>query len=164
MLYLYKKIIFYLNLNELEKNDILFDVRYIILSYIHSDFKYIKFNNTNYEIYFKNDKVNKNNFLKKYFNKEKLYIKIDKNIDENFLKSYLYSDYYEDMDNYLSYCSEMNYNKFVIFSNMLENIEIELFPEFKEFFNGIMTEFTDNYLIIDLYNVKFRNLMCYYFS
>jgi len=164
MLYLYKKIIFYLNLNELENNDILFDVRYIILSYIHSDFKYIKFNNTNYEIYFKNDKVNKNNFLKKYFNKEKLYIKIDKNIDENFLKSYLYSDYYEDMDNYLSYCAEMNYNNFVIFSNMLENIEIELFPEFKEFFNGIMTEFTDNYLIIDLYNVKFRNLMCYYFS
>ena len=164
MLYLYKKIIFYLNLNELEKNDILFDVRYIILSYIHSDFKYIKFNNTNYEIYFKNDKVNKNNFFKKIFNKEKLYIKIDKNVNEEFLKSYLYSDYYEDMDNYLSYCSEMNYNKFVIFSNMLENIEIELFPEFKEFFNGIMTEFTDNYLIIDLYNVKFRNLMCYYFS
>lgn len=165
MLYIYKKIIFYLNLNEIEKNDILYDLKYIILSYIHSDFKFIKFNNTDYEIFFENDKIKKNIIFKKIFKKEKIYIKINKNINEKglyFLKSYFYSNYFENIDNFISYCSEMNFNEFLIFTNMLEYFGIELFPEFSEFFYKIINEYTE--YTVKIYELKFKTLLYNYFN
>jgi len=136
MLYIYKKILFYLNLNKLENNNILYDFRYIILSYVYSNFKFIKFNNTDYEIFFENEKMRKNLFFQNLFKKKKLYIKIDKNINEKnfyFLQSYFYNNYFEDMENFISYCSDMNLIEFRKFTEILTYYKIILCPEFNDF-------------------------------
>jgi len=166
MLYIYKKIIFYLNLNEIEKNNILYDLRYIILSYVHSNFKFIKFNNTDYEIFFETEKIKNNIFFKNLFKKKNIYIKIDKNINEknfNFLQSYFYNNYFEDMDNFLSYCSDMNFKEFNKFTSSLEFFKIILYPEFNEFFYIIVNEY-NNYNVIDIEDVKFKTLLYNYFN
>lgn len=165
-LYIYKKIIFYLNLNEIENNNILYDLRYIILSYVHSDFKFIKFNNTQYEIFFDNEKMKKNTFFKKLFKKKEIYIKINKNINEknfNFLKSFFYTNYFEDMDNFISYCSDMNLKEFKNFTSSLDFFNIILYPEFKEFFYIIVNEY-NNHNIIDIEDINFRTLLHSYFN
>jgi hypothetical protein len=160
MLYIYKKIIFYLNLNEIEKNFILYDLRYIILSYIHSDLKFIKFNNTDYEIFFKNEKTKENIFFKNLFKEKNIFIKIDKNINKknfNFLQSYFYNNYFEKKDNFINYCSYMNLKEFKKFTDLLDFFKIILYPEFNEFFLQIINE----YNIIDIENTNFRILLYY---
>jgi len=166
MLYIYKKIIFYLNLNEIEKNNILYDLRYIILSYIHSDFKFIKFNNTDYEIFFYNEKIKENIFFQNLFKKKKLYIKIDKNINEknfHFLQSYFYTNYFEDIENFISYCSDMNLIEFRKFTKLLTYYKIILYPEFNEFFYILINDYND-YNTIDVENLEFRILLQSYFN
>ena len=164
--YTFKKIIFLSNLNEIEKNYILYDVRYVILSYIYSNFKFIKFND-DYEIFFENEKIQKNIFFKKFFKKKNIYIKINENIFQkeiDFLKNYFYSNYFDNIDNFISYCSDMNLNEFITFNNSLKKFEIKIYPGFNDFFLNIIQQFDFNDLnIIDLQKIKFRTLLFYIF-
>jgi hypothetical protein len=142
-LYIYKKIIYYLNLKQIESNDYLYDVRYIILSYIHSDFKYIKFPNNEYEIYFMNKKIKKNKILKKMFENDKLYLTIDYNIKEkekNLLITYFYSDYFDNLDNYILYISDLTISEFIESVKFGNFLEIDLHTCFYGLYMKIMKE------------------------
>ena len=165
MEYAFQKIIFFLNLNEIEKNYILYDIRYIILSYIYSNFKFIKFNNNNYEIFFENEKIQKNIFFKKIFKKKNIYIKINKNINQKeieFLNNYYYSNYFENIDNFISYCLDMNLNEFVIFNNSLKFFKIKIYSDFNIFFLNIIQQSNSN--VIDLREIKIKTLLYNYFG
>ena len=143
MLYIYKKIIYYLNLKQIEQNDYLYDVRHIILSYIHSDFKYIKFQNNEYEIFFMNKKIKKNKILKKLFENDELYLTIDYNInvrEKKLLTTYFYSDYFEDFDNYITYISDLTISEFLESVKFGKFLEIDLHTYFYSLYMKIMKE------------------------
>jgi hypothetical protein len=167
MLYIYKKIIFDLNLKQIEQNDNLYNMRFIILSYIHSDFKYIKFKNNNYEIYFMNKKIKKNKFFNKLFEEKNIYITIDKDIDDRkniFLLSYFYSDYFDNINNYQIYISDLTIFDFLENIKFEKILEIDTYTYFYNLYEKILNDIdVTNISITNIKNIKMRMLFEYYY-
>ena len=90
-----------------------------------------------------NEKIKKNKMLRNLFKNDKLHLTIDYDINErekNLFLIYFYSDYFNDLDNYIRYISELTITEFIESVKFANFLEIDLHTYFYGLYTKIMRE------------------------